>query len=121
MPKADKLIGTMACWSCAKEIPVKEKPSGKLSAACPWCDFPHYANEGTEHYRNLMADVKRVPELEAAPAPIGKNDKPAAPAAAAATRPASTRPAPAPAASSSAWASPLFGSSRARATVDETE
>lgn len=75
-------IGTYSCWSCGKEVPVKKTGTGKLSAPCPWCDFPHYANQGTEHYRRLMAKVTldKKPD-EPAPAPTKKPEaKPAAPA-----------------------------------------
>ena len=53
---AGQMLGTYACWSCKREVPIKRLPSGKLSAACPWCDFPHYANGGTEHEQNLLGD-----------------------------------------------------------------
>ena len=75
-------IGVMACWSCKREVPVKKKKSGKLSMPCPWCDFPHYANEGTEHHANVMKsvtlDVKEQPAAE--PAATDKKEPPAPPA-----------------------------------------
>lgn len=82
----DKIIGTMDCWSCSREVPVKRKASGKLSMACPWCDFPHYANEHTEHFANVMKDVRLRPEPGAA----------AAPAPAPAQEPAASAPKPEP-------------------------
>lgn len=109
-------IGVMDCWSCVREVPVKQMPSGKISAACPWCDFPHYANEGTEHARNLLRDVKPLP---------GSDKEQPASSSATATSSASVPPATSsPATSSSAdqatekkdkapparsWSSPLFG------------
>ena len=72
---AHEKIGTYECWSCRERIPVKKTATGKLSAPCPWCDFPHYANEGTKHYSTLLAATS----LDAAPAPKAA---PAAPAAA---------------------------------------
>lgn len=54
----DQRIGIMQCWSCGKDVPVKKKASGKLSASCSWCDFPHYANAGTEHFANVMKATK---------------------------------------------------------------
>ena len=75
---AHEKIGTYECWSCNERIPVKKTATGKLSAPCPWCDFPHYANEGTKHYSTLMAATT----LDAAPAPRAAAAPPGAPAAA---------------------------------------
>lgn len=68
---AHQQIGVYNCWSCTKEIPVKKTDSGKLSAVCQWCDFPHYANTGTEHFKRLMAATRlhTAPEPEPATAP----------------------------------------------------
>jgi hypothetical protein len=68
MANPKERIGVYSCWSCGYEVIVKKTGSGKLSAPCPDCDFPHYANEGTKHFRNLMAKVK----LDPAPAPAAK-------------------------------------------------
>ena len=67
MAQPHQQIGTYKCWNplCGKEVPVKKTVTGKLSAPCAWCDFPHYANEGTEHFRGLLAATT----LNAAPAP----------------------------------------------------
>lgn len=83
-----ELIGVYDCWSCGKEVPVKRTEHGKLSAPCQWCDFPHYANEGTEHYGNLIAKVRGN-----APAVAPENDQGGAPAVPkAAAKPASRHP-----------------------------
>lgn len=68
-------IGVMNCWSCKREIPVKRMPSKKLSIACTWCDFPHYANEGTEHCKNVLAATRLdPPAADPAPAPPPARD-----------------------------------------------
>lgn len=79
-------IGVYACWSCAHDVPVKKTSTGKLSAPCSWCDFPHYANPGTEHYKRLMKATK----LDTPPAVVG--------AAPASTKEAEKKPASTPAA-----------------------
>ena len=76
---AHQRIGTMQCWSCRETVPVKKTDTGKLSAACPWCDFPHYANAGTKHFANLLkATTLDAPgaaeETKAAPPPAPKPD-----------------------------------------------
>lgn len=74
MAKMKEQIGVYNCWSCSREVPVKKTDTGKLSAACAWCDMPHYANEGTEHFKNLLAVTKlhRTPAPEPAPALAAK-------------------------------------------------
>jgi len=62
-------IGVMNCWSCNKEVPVKKTPGGNLSAPCTWCDFMHYAKPGTQHFKNLHADVRLDPNDAPPPAP----------------------------------------------------
>jgi DNA-directed RNA polymerase subunit RPC12/RpoP len=77
---AKEQIGVYDCWSCGKEIPVKKTASGKLSAPCTWCDFPHYANPGTEHFKRLMAKVRLDKKAEPpAPPPAEKKDEKPAP------------------------------------------
>ena len=86
MPPKEQ-IGTYSCWSCGKEVPVKKTSTGKLSAPCPWCDFPHYANEGTEHFRRLMAKVTVIEKPAAPKPPAAVKPEP---------KPAPTKPAAAP-------------------------
>ena len=70
---AGEQLGTMACWSCGKEVPVKKTAkTGNLSAPCTWCDFNHYARPGSKHYENVMKDVK----LDAAAPPKPGEKKP---------------------------------------------
>lgn len=91
MAKAEKeQIGTYLCWSCKKETPVKRSiDSKRLTATCAWCDFPHYAYPGTQHYKNLIAattmDAAPAPEPKAEPAP---DNKPEPKAKTSRTRPA---------------------------------
>lgn len=89
-------IGVMDCFACKRELPVKRKPSGKLSCSCPWCDLPLYVNRGTEAEKLVMARV-RLDEPPAAPA------EPEAPG--------KTAPAPAEPAPAAARRGPLFGGS----------
>lgn len=89
-PSSREQIGIYRCWSCTREIPVKRMSTGKLSASCGWCDFTHYANEGTEHYKRLLAatTLDKKPEVPAAAPPAKEPEKKpaAAPAPAAAPR-----------------------------------
>lgn len=93
MAKAEKQqLGTYLCWSCKKETPVKKSiDSGRLSAVCAWCDFPHYAYPGTEHYKNLIAAT--TPSAAPAPAPEPKGEP--APEPKAEPKAKTTRPRPA--------------------------
>lgn len=75
-------IGLYDCWSCKREVVVKRTDTGKLSAPCQHCEFPHYANEATEHFDRLMACVRPDP-LDAKPAPAADPPKVDVPPAAA--------------------------------------
>jgi len=55
-----RLIGVYDCWSCHKEVPVKQTPQGRLVAVCLWCDFRHDAAKGTIHEKNLRAATREV-------------------------------------------------------------
>jgi hypothetical protein len=59
-----RVIGTIVCHCCGKEIPAKQNDNGTLDVSCQWCDLPTYAKEGTEAHRRLMARVKRHAEPE---------------------------------------------------------
>lgn len=95
-----KLIGLMNCWSCKREIPVKRKEGGKLSMPCSYCDFPHYANRGTEHEANVMKDVRLIETPAPAPDAQLAGDPPADP------KPPESPPAPV---EKPAARRPLFG------------
>jgi hypothetical protein len=95
-------IGVYRCWSCEREVPVKKKKSGKLSLACPWCDFPHYANPETEHYQRVMSDVRLDQVPEASPPAADPTLAPPDPAPAPERAPPDER----------SFASPLFGGRR---------
>lgn len=83
MAKAPKkAIGTMACWSCGKEVAVKETATGTIVAPCTWCDFEPYIRKGTTAHRNFMADVKLDQAEASAPAAAASSSSSAAPAAA---------------------------------------
>jgi hypothetical protein len=77
-----RVIGTMDCWSCGKEIPVRQADHGTLHFACQWCGFGPYAKKGEEVHGNVLKALKTR-----AHDPTPEPAKPAAPAA---------NPAPAP-------------------------
>lgn len=76
-----ELIGEYDCWSCGKTAPVKRTATGKLKAACEWCDFPNYANQGTKHYANLLAKTRLFDKPAPAAEPREKDPPRTAPAA----------------------------------------
>jgi hypothetical protein len=62
MAKPKEIIGTIGCYSCSKEVPVKQSESGTLSFPCPWCDFPAYAKVGTEAHTIAAGRMKKAEE-----------------------------------------------------------
>ena len=41
--KGTKMIGTIGCLLCTREVPVKEQANGLAMANCGWCSFQAYA------------------------------------------------------------------------------
>lgn len=79
--KGTKIIGTICCLLCEREVPVKEQANGLAMANCGWCSFQAYAR-GEEADSIIRKKMIAIPGAKAAAAPA-----PAKPAAAPAKKP----------------------------------
>ena len=64
----NETVAECDCPSCAKPLPVKKTPKGKLVLKCRWCDYENYATPGTIHYKNIEGKMRWL-TTPAAPAP----------------------------------------------------
>ncbi len=70
------IIGTIDCFTCDHEVPVKQQSNGFASISCNWCGFQAYA-------RNEVSDAeirKKMKPITAAspPATVQASKEPAA-------------------------------------------
>ena len=61
--KGTKIIGTIGCLLCTREVPVKEQANGLAMANCGWCSFQAYARgeEADSIIRKKMTAIPAAP------------------------------------------------------------
>ena len=69
--KGTRIIGTIGCLLCTREVPVKEQANGLAMANCGWCSFQAYAR-GEEADSIIRKKMTAIPgaKISASPAPV---------------------------------------------------
>ena len=72
--KGTRIIGTIGCLLCTREVPVKEQANGLAMANCGWCSFQAYARgeEADSIIRKKMTAIQAAPAPAATPKPAKK-------------------------------------------------